>query len=57
MTTIELTDEQIDIIKDILLWHLEEETSNDTLSRDEKYINDLKRIYNTIVADRFEVEE
>ena len=57
MKTIELTDEQIDILEDILLWHLEDETSNDTLSRDEKYINDLKRIYNTIVADRFEVEE
>ena len=57
MKTIELTDEQIGILEDILLWHLEDETSNDTLSRDEKYINDLKRIYNTIVTDRFEVEE
>lgn len=57
MKNIKLTDEQIDIIKDILLWHLEEETSNDTLSRDERYINDLKRIYNTIVTDSFEVEE
>jgi hypothetical protein len=57
MKTIELTDEQIDIIEDILLWHLEDETNNDSLSRDEEYINDLKRIYNTIVVDRFKVEE
>lgn len=55
MKTFELTDKQIDILEDILLWHLEEE-SNYSLSRDEEYINDLKRIYNTIVVDRFEVE-
>ena len=53
MKTVTLTDEQIDILEDILLWHLEDESSNDSLSRDEEYINDLKRIYNTIVSDRF----
>ena len=57
MKTVTLTDEQIDILEDILLWHLEDESNNDSLSRDERYINDLKRIYNTIVTDRFEVEE
>ena len=57
MKTITLTDEQIDILEDLLLATLEDETNNNSLSRDEEYINDLKRIYNTIVADRFEVEE
>ena len=58
MKTIQLTDKQIDILEDLLLWHLEEEeTNNDSLSRDEEYINDLKIIYNTIVVNRFEVEE
>lgn len=57
MKTVTLTDEQIDILEDILLWHLEDESDNDSSSIDEKYINDLKRIYNTIVANRFEVEE
>lgn len=57
MKTVTLTDDEIDILEDILLWHLEEEESNYSLSRDEEYINDLKRIYNTIVTDRFEVEE
>lgn len=33
MKTIELTDEQIDIIEDILLWHLEDETNNDSFSQ------------------------
>lgn len=57
MKTITLTDEQIDILEDLLLATLEDETNNNSLSRDEEYINDLKRIYNTIVADRFEVKK
>lgn len=55
--TVTLTNKQIDILEDLLLATLEDETNNNSLSRDEEYINDLKRIYNTIVADRFEVEE
>ena len=56
MKTVTLTDNEIDILEDLLLATLEDETNNNSLSGDEEYINDLKRIYNTIVADRFEEE-
>ena len=56
MQTVTLTNKQIDILEDLLLSTLEDENSNDSLSRDEEYINDLKEIYNEIVSNRFEVE-
>ena len=57
MITVTLTNKQIDILEDLLLWHLEDENSNDSLSRDEEYINDLKEIYNEIVSNRFKIEK
>ena len=56
MQTVTLTNKQIDILEDLLLSTLEDENSNDSLSRDEEYINDLKEIYNEIVSNRFEVK-
>lgn len=56
MQTVTLTNKQIDILEDLLLSTLEDENSNDSLSRDEEYINDLKEIYNEIVSNRFDSE-
>lgn len=54
--TVTLTNKQIDILEDLLLATLEDETNNNSLSRDEEYINDLKEIYNEIVSNRFDSE-
>lgn len=52
METIQLTHKQIDILEDLLLCALEEETDNTSLSRDEEYIKDLKEIYDEIVINK-----
>lgn len=57
MKTITLTDNEVDILEDLLLWHLEDEESNNTLSRDNDYIFDLKTIYNKVTEKRFGSEK
>lgn len=57
MKTVTLTDNEIDILEDLLLWHLEDEESNNTLSRDNDYISDLKTIYNKVTEKRFNSEK
>lgn len=57
MKTVTLTDNEIDILEDLLLWHLEDEESNNTLSRDNDYIFDLKTIYNKVTEKRFNSEK
>lgn len=57
MKTVTLTDNEVDILEDLLLWHLEDEESNNTLSRDNDYIFDLKTIYNKVTEKRFNSEK
>lgn len=57
MKTVTLTDNEIDILEDLLLWHLEDEESNNTLSRDNDYIFDLKTIYNKVTEKKFNSEK
>ena len=57
MKTVTLTDNEIDILEDLLLWHLEDEESNNTLSRDNDYISDLETIYNKVTEKRFGSEK
>lgn len=57
MKTVTLTDNEIDILEDLLLWHLEDEESNNTLSKDNDYIFDLKTIYNKVTEKRFNSEK
>ena len=45
MKTINLTDEELDILQDDLLSLIEDEENNDTLSRDDDYLKELKALY------------
>lgn len=57
MKTVTLTDDEIDILEDILLLVIEDEENNNSLSRDEEYIFDLKLIYKKITEKRFNSEK
>ena len=45
MKIINLTDEELEILQDDILSLIEDEKNNDTLSRDEDYLKELKALY------------
>lgn len=58
MKTVQITDDEVDILEDLILCALEDEESSDVLTPEqEEYITELKQLYNKIVTDRFKVEK
>ena len=49
MKKLELTDNELDILYDILCWIIEDEEDNHSLSRDEDYIQELRQIWKKII--------
>ena len=48
MKTLKLTDEELDILYDILCWVIQDEEDNNSLSRDEDYIQELRQLWQKI---------
>jgi len=58
MKTVQIIDDEVDILEDLILCTLEDEESSDVLfPEQEEYIKELKQLYNKIVTDRFKVEK
>lgn len=51
MKTLELTDEELEILQDDILTLIEDEEDNHSLSRDEDYLKELKALYKKL-SDR-----
>lgn len=49
MKTLTLTDEELDILYDILCWIIEDEEDNNSLSRDEFYIQELRQLWQKVI--------
>lgn len=49
MKKLELTDNELDILYDILCWIIEDEEDNHSLSRDEDYIQELRQIWQKMI--------
>lgn len=49
MKTITLTDNELDILYDMLCWTIDDEESNTTLSRDEDYIQELRQLWQKVI--------
>ena len=49
MKKLELTDEELEILYDNLCWTIQDEEDNNSLSRDEDYIQELRQLWQKII--------